>query len=934
MSGGSAAQNKGKIFLEWVVLMGLTTLIFVVLYRRFLFGDGVYLYSDIGSDSLSSSFPIIAMLGQQVKSGDFSAYHLNYGLGGDSTFLLLQYINPFKFFLLFFDWQDLPRGLMIQLFLQTVFTSWFAWLFFRRRKREAWLSFLPALVWTFSGYLVLWSQNLSFGSCMLMFTMSMYVVESLLHSHDKRWSLLLMGILAVFFASNYYFYYMTGVFIVIYLLVRNGFQRVPLKETFVQAVRIFLCAVGSLFLSMMSLVLIVDNFAASSRSMDVAASAPELIVDAKRALTFLGRTFSANLLGIGNSYTGEFNYYEAAVLSTSLLVLFAVIFLLMTKKTWARTVCVLILCIFSLIVPRAWKVLNIEAAAQRFSFMVCFAECILLHDGICSWKEEMSGRKLFAATVLSELILIGVIGVLKIKGAALGLVLESREVKIVLVFAFAYGVLLLILAVFRMRKSGQTRGGFARVLAVGLTLVACLEMAAVNNDSLYLRSYVTRDAFAHGIYNDGTSDLLKENAHDTDLYRVMGEPSYNMANAGMVEGYNSTSAYSSTIPGSLVSLSKMQGTFQFSRNFFISSYPQYLQYTLLAGRYMIRDLGDYASSFSEPSLFKELARNDEGTRVLLRNENALPFGYLYTKELNYDEVMSADSVNRMLSLTDGFFYTDGEEEKENYPEGQLKTHEETDLADAITEVKDGTMAHENGIVSFDWQNPNELGEGEYNAITIHFPKMEETGTTVRSLHLGMDAGKIATLGSLPFQVFFLSDEVPVARGDFWQYFYLSSEFPEISITLPDGVNGVEIRPAQYMSHTEFTHFALDTFPNLSAELTSLKATRISDIRFADSTYSAVVNSGETSGMLCVPILYSKNWSAKVDGKTESIYSINGGLTGVPVKAGEHSVELTYRAPHVRLGAFVSIASLVIYAALWIIFTRSNQRHVGDEKRRS
>ena len=900
---------------EWAVLMAVTCVIFLVLMRKFIFGDADYLYSDIGSDSVSSSFPILAMLGRMVQTGDLSSYRLDYGLGGDTTYLLLQYLNPFKFFMLFFHWQDLPGALLFQLFVQTIATAWFAWLYFRKLSGNQRLSIIPAVVWTYAGYIVLWSQNLSFGTCMLMFTITMYVSEAVLSSEDRRWPLALSGVLAVFFLSNYYFYYMTGVFLFIYILVRNGSRRQPVRETLKKMGTFFVCATGSLLLSALSLVLILDNFTSSSRRQDVAAAAPELVVDLRRALTFLGRMFSTNLLGIGNSYTGEFNYYEAAVLSTSLLVLFAAVYLVLTKKTRARTLWILALCAVGLLVPRCWKILNIEASAQRFSFMVCFAECIMLMHFLAAMETELSRGRLCAAVILSELVLGLSLAVLAVRGPGEGIALESREVKIVLVSAAVYGVILFVLTL-RARIFTVKRKSFSLILAA----VICLEMVAMNNDTLYLRSYITRDVFAHGFYNSGAEQLMDENIHDTDLFRVMGDPSLNMANAGMVWGRPFTSAYSSTISGSLVSLAKDQGTFEWSRNFFVSSYPQYLQYTFLAGRYMVRDLTEHASGLSEPSLFETVAEDPSGHQILLKNRNALPFGYLYTKELPRDQVMNLDSVDRMLSVTDGFYYSDDKEGGKSFPEAEVRNgHEETPLNECIAAVTHAKCEKKGAGLSINWEAPSAIPAGEFSAVDLAFPEEEDSGGLVHNLHIAMDPAALSTSVE-PFQVFFLSRDVPVARGDFWQYFYISREYPEISITLPDGVTGVEIRPAGVStSHMEFTHIALDTFSDLGEDLQNLKKTNIKNISFAESTYRADISvEADEGGMLCIPLLYSENWTASVDGKASDVCSINGGLMGLPLEKGKHSVMLTSRVPHLMAGAAVSAASLLVYLGLWFI----------------
>ena len=81
----------------------LSALIYMGLYGFFIFGNAVYMYSDVGSDSLSSSYPIITMLARLYREKQFSFYTLSSGLGSDTSATFLQYLNPLKFLLLNFS---------------------------------------------------------------------------------------------------------------------------------------------------------------------------------------------------------------------------------------------------------------------------------------------------------------------------------------------------------------------------------------------------------------------------------------------------------------------------------------------------------------------------------------------------------------------------------------------------------------------------------------------------------------------------------------------------------------------------------------------------------------------------------------------------------------------------------------------------------------
>ena len=103
-------QARGRHLPALCVII-LTNLIFAALYRRFITGSAVYMYADIGNDSLSSSYPLLMMLSRLFHEGRFPFYDLTFGLGTDITSLYLQYLNPIKLFMLLLPPAMMPQAM-------------------------------------------------------------------------------------------------------------------------------------------------------------------------------------------------------------------------------------------------------------------------------------------------------------------------------------------------------------------------------------------------------------------------------------------------------------------------------------------------------------------------------------------------------------------------------------------------------------------------------------------------------------------------------------------------------------------------------------------------------------------------------------------------------------------------------------------------------
>jgi hypothetical protein len=77
------------------------------------------------------------------------------------------------------------------------------------------------------------------------------------------------------------------------------------------------------------------------------------------------------------------------------------------------------------------------------------------------------------------------------------------------------------------------------------------------------------------------------------------------------------------------------------------------------------------------------------------------------------------------------------------------------------------------------------------------------------------------------------------------------------------------------------------------------------------------------GLLVVPEQADDGWSATVDGKRVPIQRVDGFSLAVPVPAGRHTVEFTYRTPGLRAGLVVSLVALV--GVIFLVVDRRPRR---------
>ncbi|MCP9329726.1 YfhO family protein [Liquorilactobacillus satsumensis] len=106
------------------------------------------------------------------------------------------------------------------------------------------------------------------------------------------------------------------------------------------------------------------------------------------------------------------------------------------------------------------------------------------------------------------------------------------------------------------------------------------------------------------------------------------------------------------------------------------------------------------------------------------------------------------------------------------------------------------------------------------------------------------------------------------------------------------------------------------------EVKQLQKQRLKQLKFTANHLSGTITT-KTKGILTSSIPYSKGWSARVDGRTVKPYQTNTGFLGIPLKAGSHQVEFSYRTPGLRLGAKISLFGLFCFLAAigWQLLVR-------------
>lgn len=884
----------------WLFLM--TSLLFGGLYIRYILGGYAYFYTDMGADTFDINYPLYMLFSKVFQSREYSDYFLNVGLGMDMSSYVYQYLNPLNLLVVLLPQRLLPWAVLFATYLKLMIISMFGYKFFHKHIDNEMGSFIAALVWTFSSYIMLWGQHYGFCTSVAMFTVFMYLVY--LHTEDRErsrnWLLVLFITLMLF--TNYYFLYMSGIigalYIVIYLVSRKeSWKKILKKLAGLGGMGILGICIGGV-----CLIPTLNIFSGSTRSDAVNMKYFSSMIKPykpKWLFAFLARFFSNNTLGIADKYSGISNYYEMAMLFTSSLFTFSVPYLLTRKKLRLRTIILTTLSIVALVLPITGKLLTMNSHTQRWCFVLCFLEALAV--GVFVKLLITEKNKVSAVISVTVGILFTAVSYALLYWGKEQKYYKKLDTTVLLVCA----VFILVYAILILVKSFTVR--IDRCFPVILTAVLLAELLAANYPSINVRKSPTRNQVATEYYNDGSAqaaEMLRE--RDDSVYRVSKTYESASENDGMAQGYNGLSVYLTTNPKELVELKDMYGGTGVSDNFVYFDKDNFIRNSLLGVKYLMANPGD---GISEQNY--ELLDNVSGKDVY-ENKNALPFGYLYDSKWNRENIMDMTETERTLAAVNGFYFTESKSSTIykaaaiDTAEGNTLTEQKVTANDCkVNQTKSGiTMTEMTDDPNIVWQNVgNTFGDAPIHTITIE-----------------VEAPKAVDMA-----LYYKGKDDENFRGDQICIFHINKKQNTWTGIVPGDITDLRLDVSTEVEEVTVKNITVSGCAGDNAAFEKLKNTDIKDSVFGDDRYSAKVNNTEKgTQMLCIPLLYGAGWSASLDGQETALYNINSGLCGVEIPAGEHQVVLTYEIPREKAGIVLTLGGSIVYL-LWLSFGAIRRR---------
>ena len=777
-------------------------------------------------------------------------------------------------------------ALLISLYLKYALICLFALLFFLRVLKYEKAAAVCALLWTFSGYAVLWGQHYHFLTAILGFTVAVWGFQ--LYLDGSRWRFLAVPAVAVLAVTSYYHLYIACFFFLIYGIVWLSCRGEKPGAIAKKAGGFVLYMIPVLLLAGETVLPAVFNFLSSARVSQVTSSASvPLVYEPKVLVAYAARLLSNDLIGTGDGFRGPTNYYECAILHVSVLFLFALCYLLTGPKK-GRVLLIAGGCVLALCLPVVSRILVFSTTAQRWTYLLAFAQVIAiglcLSDVMRTWGSARCRRRMGLALLMADGLLAVLLGALVMCHIYTGGWLLNRK---------ACGILVLTVGIYHLVffLAGKKKLPAFALLSVAVAAELLLGNYACVND----RQTVPVEQWYGSMYYDGSRDAVQWIAgYDEGLYRVSKtEPAVNDCDP-LIQGYRGVSVYNSTNAAELVALANSFGYNQAGNHVRFEG-TDLLSNTMLGVKYVIAG----AEESLNPAYYEKLYEN--ATHAVYENRFWLGFGYLYSQQTDKASALAGTGLERAVELSRAYYLT-GEE-------GGEGAHTPVTL-DLLPHLVSG----ENCV----WETAGELvvtGTGTGMQLVFDVPAVPE-GMLAAGIRLEMDAAASAAVclmtaaGDTPFDasrydiVYY-----PAGSGVYW--------LDALTDTNPDRVR-LDLSWIPQTIRLTGVELVLVEEAVLRRNLTALQETAVTDMDRDGNTLRCQTRVDEPGGaMLCVPLLYSGNWSVTVDGQPAQAVSINGGLVGVPLSQGTHSVAFSYVNAHYGMGLALSgLAALSFIAFLY------------------
>ena len=519
-------NGKYYIFLSFIILF-----LAVLIFHQYVFQGYFFFSQGVLSDLLRANLPTYYHLYDTLaQGGGFWSWSM--GIGTSMFTHADVYFDPFTYILFIFGRDYIPN-MMIWLFIvKLVFEggSLFTYLdYFKLDKRA---SLIASVLYAFSGYSLIMGSNFALGTILVYAPLVFLGIEKWLDTGRLRMLFISLFLVCIY---SYYFFYVTGILVVIYLCVRL-YQR---KNNFIPKLVILgIVAAAVILASSFALLPQIQLAMSSSRvsgAKDVPTGIALLIPQIKVWITALVRTINNDILGsristqyLGYSYFGTRDYFQISCFSGALTYILLAQYWNNEKKNRKNMILVFVVLSVMTLFPFFSYVLNaFSTVSARWMFVIAIVQCLAIAMSVDSIikKGKLDGKSLIYGIVFSIVVLVAGMCLLAVNSgdmaSQIGTLFFTAR-KFLVVLGVLYAVVVMIYFLQKKTSHWPSDGVKKTAIYLLLGLIVLLD-EGVNYYHWYGidASVCVYDEEHRSSYDDTSAELVKKiEKKDDSFYRI------------------------------------------------------------------------------------------------------------------------------------------------------------------------------------------------------------------------------------------------------------------------------------------------------------------------------------------------------------------------------------------------------------------------------
>ena len=645
------------------LLVSLSLIIFISLlvFKDFIFMKFIYMFKDIGSDSINVDYSASIMLSNLSQHQSYFTWSFYSGLGYPVNSGILHPFHPLMALnIILMPLFELIFGsnsafLKFPVFLTIlILTGITAYLYFRTLDYSGYISGIGCLLVAFMGYNIAssaWNHYYDvFYGIFLLFAFEQFYKK-------KRWYFIPIAVLMI--SYNFFNLYIYGLFLITYILFRYFSENSSIKNLLILGLKILGLSVLGLLMGAINSAPNLINALNSPRVSenidaikDISKLNPSMNNHAYELSTELLRTFSPDIMGTGNEFKGWYNYLEAPLFYCGLisLLLIAQIFVFLKKKDKIVFGSFAGLWLLVIIIPGFRHALHLFIGNYYKVGINFFIPILLIFYGIKSLSLIIENKKISLPVLAISLIvlLIALYYPYKIENIEL----TDKSIK-------NYSAILLLLYSGFLFLLGRER--YQSFAQIAILVLLVIELTGFSIISISKRDYYKASEFrvSQGGYNDNTMPALEYlKSIDKNFYRTekdysSGTAMHGSLNDSQAQGYFGTCLYSSYNQPYYVEFLKETGIIKAGSETATRWAPG------LRGRPLLQTFASvkYNLSKSEKPFFLNTgysALKEFGDVKLIKNVYFIPFGYCYSHYITKSDFEKCGLLQKDISLLRAF----------------------------------------------------------------------------------------------------------------------------------------------------------------------------------------------------------------------------------------------------------------------------------------